>query len=71
MLSEEERLILLFLKQAPKSFFTATEIARRAAGRKRFEEDPRWAVPALLRLRDRKLVEMDADGRYRLQTGAR
>jgi hypothetical protein len=65
MFTPEERTVLEFLRRAPAQFFSASEIARRAGGRKAFEEDPRWAIPPLLRLRDRELVEVNAEGHYR------
>ena len=44
-------------------------IARRASTKKRFNQDPEWARPALQRLEDSRTVETDAHGRYRLMPG--
>ncbi|HWX20430.1 MAG TPA: hypothetical protein VN578_11070 [Candidatus Binatia bacterium] len=42
------------------------EICRRAAGKKRFHEDPNWAVQVLGRLVEKGVVESDSTGHYRL-----
>jgi hypothetical protein len=60
----EERLIIDFLKSQSKSSFSVSEICRRAGGRRMYEDDARWAVPVLLALRDRRIIEADASGHY-------
>lgn len=62
----DERDITNYLQTWGSTFVNAKEIARRAATKKRFNEDPEWAKPVLLRLTDKKLVERDLAGRYRL-----
>lgn len=62
--SEEEALILNFLKVNPKAGFSAVEICRKAGTRRQFLEDPRWALRPLLHLRDKGLVEDDGGGHY-------
>ncbi|MBI3882367.1 MAG: hypothetical protein HY301_20200 [Verrucomicrobia bacterium] len=61
----EEQLIVDFLKASPKQFFSTIEIARKAAGRKAFEDDPRWALPLLLRLRDQDYIAASPDGGFK------
>lgn len=62
----EERQILDFLEKSPKAAFSAAEICRKAGHRRQFEENPRWAIPALLHLRDLGLVEDDGSGHYQV-----
>jgi hypothetical protein len=63
--TEEERMILEFLEGSPQSTFSAMEICRRAAGKRRFEQDPRWAFPFLSRLADLRLITREPTGHYR------
>jgi hypothetical protein len=65
-MDSEEREICTYLKGYPGQFVAAAEIARRAGGRKRFHKNPHWAIPFLTRLVERKVVEPDATGHYRL-----
>lgn len=64
--SGEERQVLDFLEKSPKVAFSAAEICRKAGHRRQFEENPRWAIPALLHLRDLGLVEDDGSGHYQV-----
>lgn len=63
----EEREIVNFLKGSPKVFYTAREIARRAAGKRVFAETPHWARPFLPKLVERGLLETDATGHFRIK----
>jgi hypothetical protein len=69
MTSDEERLILAFLRTRPESFFSAAEICRRAAGRKLYQENPRWAYAALANLLHKGLVECDSAAHFRFMKG--
>jgi|ERR1051325_7811511 hypothetical protein len=62
----DERDICDYLHSWRGQFVAAREIARRAAGKWRFRDDPNWAVPILVRLTERKVIECDASGHYRL-----
>jgi hypothetical protein len=62
----EEREICDFLKSYQNEYVASKEIAKRAGGKWRFREDPNWAVPVLMRLLDKKLVETDGYGHFRL-----
>lgn len=66
MNEQDARLVLDYLRAFPGQFVSLVEICRKAGGRHRFFEDPRWAVPVLLELRDRGLVEMNQAGQYRI-----
>jgi hypothetical protein len=70
MVSFEERLILDFLRASPTVFFSAAEISRRAGGHRKFTENPHWAQTHLNHLFDKRLVQRDAQGHYRLVAGA-
>src|SRR5262249_43590212 len=64
MNSDEEILILNYLKAFPEAFLASAEIAKKANPRL-FREDPRWAFAALLKLTDEGPLEPDASGHYR------
>src|SRR5262245_45573626 len=64
MNSDEEILILNYLKAFPEAFLASAEIAKKANPRL-FREDPRWAFAALLKLSNEGLLETDASGHYR------
>jgi hypothetical protein len=63
----DEREIYDFLKSFGEEWVNAKEICRRAGGKRRFGEDPHWARPALQRMKDRKVLEMDMSGRFRIK----
>jgi len=67
MAEHEEQMILEFLDAYPDAFLSAGEIARKAAGRRHFEEDPRWAYRPLSNLVARGLLETDEGGHFRLK----
>ncbi len=62
----DESLICIFLKLHPGQFVSGAEICRRAATRKRYREDAVWALPVLKRLVEKKVIESDSMGHYRL-----
>jgi len=62
----DEQEIINFLKQWPKQFTSGREICRRAGGKWRAREDPYWCTEPLLRLVEKKLVEVDGGGHFRL-----
>ena len=62
----DEREICFYLKSMPGQFISGREIARRAGGKQRFRYEPDWAVPILARLVEKKIIEGDAAGHYRL-----
>ena len=63
----EERDIFQFLKTWGADFTSAREIARRAASKKKFYDDPEWAKPILMRMEERGILESDIQGRYRIK----
>jgi len=63
----DEREIFQFLKTWGTDFTSATEIARRAASKKRFHDDPDWAKPVLMRMAERGILESDMMGRFRIK----
>ena len=62
----DKKLIQLYLKSLPGQFISGREIARRAAGKSRFRDEPDWAVPVLKELLEKGKIEKDAAGHYRL-----
>ena len=67
----DEMSIYEFLKTAPNDFALEREIARRAAGKKRFREDPNWARAILFRMVREEIIETDGCGQYRLKLRAK
>jgi DNA-binding IclR family transcriptional regulator len=63
----DEREICTYLKTSPGQFIAPAEIARRAAGKKRFQQEPDWAARPLERLVERGLVDTDPTGRFCLK----
>jgi predicted transcriptional regulator of viral defense system len=66
-MDSDERDIFQFLKTWGADFINAREIARRAASKKKFYEDPEWARPILRRMEERGILESDIQGRYRIK----
>src|SRR5438874_2033891 len=67
----DERDICNYLKGFRGQFIGLAEVARRAAGKRRYREDPDWALPVVTRLMEKNLVEGDATGHYRLKQAAK
>ena len=67
----DEREIFQFLKSRGDQFVNAVEIARRAAGKRKFHEHPDWAKPILVRMAERGILESDIQGRYRVKPVSR
>ena len=67
----DERDIFQFLKTWGVEFTNAKEVARRAASKKRFYDDPEWAKPILMRMAERGILESDIQGRYRIKPVSR
>jgi hypothetical protein len=65
-MQQEEKDICDYLKSMRGQYVSGKEIARRAGGKRRFRQDPTWATPFLLELVDRKIVESDSTGHFRL-----
>ena len=63
----DERDIFQFLKSWGSNFLAAREICRRAGGRHRFNEEPDWAKPILLRMEGRGVLESNATGQFRVK----
>lgn len=63
----DERDIFQFLKTWGDQFTAAREIARRAANKKKFYDDPEWAKPVLKRMEERGILESDIQGRFRIK----
>lgn len=65
-LDADEKDVCRFLKSFPGEFVGLREICRRASGKNRFKEDPEWAAPVLARLVEKRFVEGDSSGHFRL-----
>ncbi|HEY9509276.1 MAG TPA: hypothetical protein VIV82_05375 [Verrucomicrobiae bacterium] len=62
----EELDICNFLKASPGEFVTGREICRRAGGKWRYRENENWAFPVLSKLVERKVIEPNSSGQFRL-----
>ena len=65
-MDSDERDICNYLKSLPGQALSAKEIARRAAGKWRYREDPYWAAPVLARLVEKSVIKEDSNHYYRL-----
>ncbi|HLH57282.1 MAG TPA: hypothetical protein VKY92_27125 [Verrucomicrobiae bacterium] len=63
----DERDICLYLKGFPGQFIAYKEISRRAAGKRRYRDEPDWATPVLTRMVEKGLIESDSGRHYRLK----
>ena len=63
----DERDIYQFLKSYGSEYIAAREICRRAGGRKRYNDEPEWAKPVLLRMEERGILESNSTGHYRVK----
>ena len=63
----DERDICLYVKGFPGQFVSFGEISRRAGGKRRYRNEPEWAVPVLSRMVEKGILESDSTGHYRLK----
>jgi len=66
-MDSDERDIFQYLKTWGNEFVGTKEICRRAGGKKRYHENPEWAIPYLGLMTERGILERDAMGRYRVK----
>jgi len=62
----DEQDICNYLKQWPKQFISGREICRRAGGKWRPRDEPSWANQILLRMVEKRILQTDAAGHFRL-----
>jgi len=62
----DESIICAFLKLYHRQFVSGREICRRAGGRRRYRDEPGWALSVLKRLAEKGVLEADQTGHYRL-----
>ncbi|NOS71309.1 MAG: hypothetical protein HOP33_15420 [Verrucomicrobia bacterium] len=67
MMNSDERDIFYYLKGCKGQFVSSHEICRRAGGKKRFQREPDWAKPILVRMADRGIIETDPAGYSRIK----
>jgi hypothetical protein len=66
-MDSDEREIYYFLKPYRHEFLSAREICRRASGKRRYRQDESWALPPLMRMVERGILETDPSGAYRIK----
>ena len=69
ILSSEALEVVAFLKTAHGKYVSLGEISRRAGGRRRFEESPRWARNLVQPLVEAGLIEANSRGHFRIKGG--
>ena len=65
-MSADETAIMDYLKTTRGIFVSGREIARRADGKRRYEEDRTWAVHVLRNLVNKGAIESDSCGHFRI-----
>ena len=63
-MTQEETVILDYLKGRPESAFAKREIARKAFKRTVYEQNPHWVDAPLASLVSQQLVQIDDNGNY-------
>ena len=66
-MASHERDLFQYLKTWGKEYVGVKEICRRAGSKKRYHDDPNWAIPMLVTMTERGVLERDAAGRYRVK----
>lgn len=67
MMDSDEREVYFYLKGQPDQFVPANSICRHAGGKHKYRESPDWARPALLRMVERGILDVDPTGDYCLK----
>jgi len=65
-LSEQEQIILKYLKDVGQIGASAREICRKSWTKDAWKKDERWAYRFLTSLKDKKMIETSPAGNYRL-----
>ncbi len=63
----DEKEIYNYLKSMGHQFVSSREICRRAGGKKKWQENPRWAITLLIRMTDKNILEADPLAHYRIK----
>ena|SRR5580765_7637921 len=63
----DEREIYYYLRQFKSQYISSREICRRSGGKRRFGEEPQWAIAPLLRMVERGILESDPAGHFRIK----
>src|ERR1043166_1210807 len=66
-MGHDEDAILAYLAKFPGGFVSPVEVCKRAASRKRFNENPDWAKALLARMAQAGVLESNAVGHYRIK----
>ena len=66
-MNADEQEIINYLQTYGAEFVGAAEICRRATTKRRYYEEPDWAKPILMSMKDRGILEVDNQGRYRVK----
>ena len=66
-MTDEEQLVLNFLKATPEAYYTRREIARRAVKRRVYDDNPHWPDAALSSLLARHIIEQNENDLYRMK----
>ncbi len=67
-MNADEKAIFDYLKAWPHTFISGKEIARKLGIKGRYEEDRFWAIPILAVMVNKKWLETDSMGYYRINS---
>ena len=65
-LCEEEQIIVRYLEHCGDAGASAREICRKASTKDAWKENERWAYPFISSLKDKKVIETNAGGSFRV-----
>jgi len=66
-MNSDDQTVLSYLESFKDQFVSHAEVSKRAAGKRRFSENPDWARAILARLALQNILEVNAFGQYRIK----
>jgi hypothetical protein len=70
-MGHDEDAILAYLAKFPGGYVSPMEVGKRAASRKRYNENPDWAKAIMARMAQAGVLECNAVGHYRIKVHER
>ncbi len=61
-MNTEDSVVLDFLGEAPETWYSRREVARKAVHRRDYEENPNWAMASISGLLSRGMIEENTSG---------
>src|SRR3954447_2174979 len=66
-MNTDDQTVLSYLESFKDQFISHTEVSKRAAGKRRFIENPDWGRTVLQRLALQGILEVNSFGQYRIK----